>query len=106
MPYEQMARCRGFRRIEAYGPRSRLRRQSFGRALTERCFAPKREKPLTRRTVELGVIPREKMSPCVKGFGRRPIATVGEAPGPSSESPQGRNPRGVEVGKAPRAMAI
>jgi hypothetical protein len=29
----------------------------------------------------------------VKGFGRRPIATVGQALGPSSESPQGRNPR-------------
>jgi hypothetical protein len=42
----------------------------------------------------------------VKGFGRRPIAAVGQTPGPSSESPQGRNPRGVEVGKAPRAMAI
>jgi hypothetical protein len=42
----------------------------------------------------------------VKGFGRRPIATVGQALGPSSESPQGRNPRGGEVGKAPRAMAI
>ena len=34
------------------------------------------------------------------------IATVGQALGPSSESVQGRNPRGVEVGKAPRAMAI
>ena len=42
------------------------------------------------------------MSGIVKGFGRRPIAAVGQAPGPSSESPQGRNPRGVEVGKAPR----
>jgi hypothetical protein len=36
----------------------------------------------------------------VKGFGRRPIATVGQAPGLSSESPQGRNPRGVKVGKS------
>ena len=46
------------------------------------------------------------MTGCVKGFGRRRVATVGQALGPSSESPQGRNPQGVEVGKAPRAMAI
>ena len=31
----------------------------------------------------------------VKGFGCRPIATVGQAPGPASESLQGRNPRVV-----------
>jgi hypothetical protein len=29
----------------------------------------------------------------VKGFGSRPIATIRLAPGPSSESFQGRNPR-------------
>jgi hypothetical protein len=43
----------------------------------------------------------------VKGFGRRPIATVRQALRPSSESVQGRNPRGVEAGgMPPRPMAI
>jgi len=35
-----------------------------------------------------------------------PLRQRGKAPGPSSESVQGRNPRGVEVRNAPRAMAI
>ena len=38
---------------------------------------------------------------CVKGFGRRPIATVRQALGPSSESVQGRNPREAEAGSMP-----
>ena len=43
----------------------------------------------------------------VKGFGRRRIATVRQALGSSSESPQGRNPRGVEArNMPPRPMAI
>ena len=43
----------------------------------------------------------------VKGFGRRPIGTVRQALGPSSESVQGRNPRGVEARTGPlRPMAI
>jgi hypothetical protein len=43
----------------------------------------------------------------VKGFGRLPIGTVRQALGPSSESVQGRNPRGVEArNKPPRPMAI
>jgi hypothetical protein len=42
----------------------------------------------------------------VKGFGCRPIATVRQAPGPASESLQGRNPR-VEGGDgAASAMGI
>jgi hypothetical protein len=39
------------------------------------------------------------MSAFVKGFGCRPIATVGQAPGPVSESLQGKNPRGVGYGE-------
>lgn len=56
--------------------------------------------------VKLTLPDKGRISAAAKGFGRRPIATVGQAPGPSSESAQGRNPRGVEVGKTPRAMAI
>jgi hypothetical protein len=37
----------------------------------------------------------------VKGFGRRPIAAVRQAPRPSSESVQGRNPREAEAGSTP-----
>ena len=37
----------------------------------------------------------------VKGFGRRPIAAVRQAPRPSSESVQGRNPREAEAGSMP-----
>ena len=43
---------------------------------------------------------------CVKGFGRRPIATVRQALGPSSESVQGRNPPEAETGNMRRPMAI
>jgi len=42
----------------------------------------------------------------VKGFGRRPVRIVRQALGPSSESVQGRNPRGVEAKNMPPAMAI
>jgi len=50
---------------------------------------------------------RYVQSHIVKGFGRRRIATVRQALGPSSESPQGRNPRGVEArNMPPRPMAI
>jgi len=38
------------------------------------------------------------MSALVKGFGRRPMTTVPQASGPSSESLQGRKPRwGIRV---------
>jgi len=42
----------------------------------------------------------------VKGFGCRPMATVGRAPGPASESLQGRNPRVLGSEGAARAMGI
>jgi hypothetical protein len=42
----------------------------------------------------------------VKGFRCRPIATAGLAPGPASESLQGRNPRVLGHGGAASAMGI
>ena len=42
----------------------------------------------------------------VKGFGCRPIATVGQAPGPAFESLQGRNPREVCSEGAAGVMGI
>jgi hypothetical protein len=42
----------------------------------------------------------------VKAFGCRPIARVGQAPGPASESLQGRNPRVVGEDGAAGAMGI
>jgi hypothetical protein len=41
-----------------------------------------------------------------EGFRTTAHRDSGAGTGPSSESPQGRNPRGGEVWKAPRAMAI
>jgi hypothetical protein len=37
-------------------------------------------------------------SPCVKGFGCRPVSVMAAAPGPASESLQGRNPRDGDRG--------
>ena len=42
----------------------------------------------------------------VKGFGCRPVATVRQAPGPASETLQGRNPRVVGHAGAASAMGI
>jgi hypothetical protein len=42
----------------------------------------------------------------VKGFGCRPVATARQAPGPASESLQGRNPRVVGHAGAASAMGI
>jgi hypothetical protein len=49
---------------------------------------------------------RPGVSEFVNGFGRRPLRQRGKAPGPSSESVRGRNPRGIEARNVPRAMAI
>jgi hypothetical protein len=46
------------------------------------------------------------MSVLLKGFGYRPMTTARHAPGPVSESLQGRNPREVGAGGAGSSMGI
>ena len=66
---------------------------------------------LSARAFELGAAPiavgngHDRGAEC-GGFGCRPIATVRQAPGPASESLQGRNPREVGSDGAAGAMGI
>jgi hypothetical protein len=51
------------------------------------------------RIVSLSCAGRYAMTACVEGFGCRPIEMERRAPGPSSESRQGTNPREMVRGK-------
>src|SRR6516165_7097614 len=69
---------------------------NFGRLFRQTLNAVSAPAALSRPS---SVLPR--MSAVVKGFGRRPVRIVRQALGPSSESVQGRNPRGVEAENMP-----